>query len=73
MDGLLRLAQISAAFRAGGSMRERNADAFEIDFTGTVKAGHQIETWQRRSAAAFTAPVILFIALPEWEDKADPG
>jgi hypothetical protein len=38
-----------------------------------VKAGPQIETWKRRSAAAFTPAVILFIALPEVEDKADPG
>jgi hypothetical protein len=37
-----------------------------------VKAGPQIETWQGRSAAAFTPAVILFIALPEAEDKADP-
>ena len=28
--------------------------SFETDFTGRVKAGPQIETWQRRSAAAFT-------------------
>jgi Domain of unknown function (DUF6431) len=35
-----------------------------------VKAGHQIETWQRRSAARpFTPAVILFIALPEPENK----
>jgi hypothetical protein len=46
--------------------------SFETDFTGRVKAGPQIETWQRRSAAAFTA-VILFIALPNAEDKTDPG
>jgi len=38
-----------------------------------VKASPQIETWQRRSAAAFTPAVILFIALPEAEDKFDPG
>jgi len=47
--------------------------SFETDFTGRVKAGPQIETWQGRSAAAFTPAVILFIALPEAEDKADPG
>jgi hypothetical protein len=29
-----------------------------------VKAGPQIETWQGRSAAAFTPAVIIFIALP---------
>jgi hypothetical protein len=46
---------------------------FETDFTGRVKAEPQIETWQGRSAAAFTPAVILFIALPEAEDKADPG
>ena len=39
--------------------------SFETDFTGRVKAGPQIETWQGRSAAAFTPAVILFIALPE--------
>jgi hypothetical protein len=47
--------------------------SFETDFTGRVKAGPQIETWQRRSAAAFTPAVILFIALPNAEDKTDPG
>ena len=43
------------------------------DFTGRVKAGPQIETWQRRSAAAFTPAVILFIALPEAKDNVEPG
>lgn len=38
-----------------------------------MKAAPQIETWQGRSAAAFTPAVILFIALPEAEDKFDPG
>ena len=47
--------------------------SFETDLTGRVKAGPQIETWQRRSAAAFTPAVILFIALPEAKDKAEPG
>jgi len=47
--------------------------SFEIDFTGRVKASPQIETWQRRSAAAFTPAVILFIALPETKDNIDPG
>jgi hypothetical protein len=47
--------------------------SFETDFTGRVKASPQIETWQRRSAAALTPAVILFIALPEAEYKADPG
>jgi hypothetical protein len=46
---------------------------FETDFTGRVKAGPQIETWQGRSAAAFTPAVILFIALPEAEDNIEPG
>ena len=46
--------------------------SFETDFTGRVKAGPQIETWQGRSAAAFTPAVILFIALPEVEDNIDP-
>jgi hypothetical protein len=47
--------------------------SFETDFTGRVKAGPQIGTWQRRSTAAFTPAVILFIALADAEDKADPG
>jgi hypothetical protein len=47
--------------------------SFETDFTGRVKAEPQIETWQRRSAAAFTPAVILFIALPEPKDNIDPG
>jgi len=47
--------------------------SFETDFTGRVKAEPQIETWQRRSAAAFTPAVILFIALPESKDNIDPG
>jgi hypothetical protein len=47
--------------------------SFETDFTGRVKAGPQIETWQGRSAAAFTPAVILFIALPEVKDNIDPG
>jgi hypothetical protein len=47
--------------------------SFETDFTGRVKAGPQIETWQGRSAAAFTPAVILFIALPEAEDDIEPG
>jgi hypothetical protein len=47
--------------------------SFETDFTGRVKAGPQIETWQGRSAAAFTPAVILFIALPEGEGNTEPG
>ena len=47
--------------------------SFETDFTGRVKAGPQIETWQGRSAAAFTPAVILFIALPEAKDNIEPG
>jgi hypothetical protein len=60
----------------GGSLRPTESSilfSFETDFTGRVKAGPQIEAWQGRSAAAFTPAVILFIALPEAEDKADPG
>jgi len=63
-------------FRVWGSRRETKSSilfSFETDFTGRVKAGPQIETWQRRSAAAFTPAVILFIALPNAEDKTDPG
>jgi hypothetical protein len=41
--------------------------------TERVKAGPQIETWQGRSAAAFTPAVIIFIALPEAKDNIDPG
>jgi len=37
-----------------------------------VKAEPQIETWQRRSVAAFTPAVILFIALPEVKDNVEP-
>jgi hypothetical protein len=47
--------------------------SFETDFTGRVKAGPQIETWQGRSAAAFTPAVILFIAPPEAEGNTEPG
>ena len=47
--------------------------SFETDFTGRVKAEPQIETWQGRSAAAFTPAVILFIALPKPKDNSDPG
>jgi hypothetical protein len=47
--------------------------SFETGFTGRVKAEPQIETWQRRSAVAFTPAVILFIALPEAKDNIDPG
>ena len=47
--------------------------SFETDFTGRVKAGLRSKLWQGRSAAAFTPAVILFIALPEAEGKADPG
>jgi hypothetical protein len=47
--------------------------SFETDFTGRVKAGLRSKLWQGRSAAAFTPAVILFIALPEAEDKTDPG
>ncbi len=36
-----------------------------------MKAGPQIETWQGRSAAAFTPAVIIFIALPEVKDNID--
>jgi len=51
----------------------RYSFSFEIDFTGRVKAGPQIETWQGRSAAAFTPAVIIFIALPEAKDNIGPG
>ena len=44
-----------------------------LTLPGRVKAEPQIETWQRRSAAAFTPAVILFIALPESKDNIDPG
>ena len=47
--------------------------SFETVFTGRLKAGPQIETWQRRSVAAFTPAVILFIALSEAEDNIEPG
>jgi hypothetical protein len=47
--------------------------SFETDFTGRVKAGPQIETWQERSAAVFTPAVILFTTLPEAEGSTEPG
>jgi hypothetical protein len=38
------------------------------------RPGQQIETFHReRSRRAFTAAVILFIALPEAKDNIDPG
>jgi hypothetical protein len=55
------------------AMESSILSSFETDCTGRVKAGPQIETGQRRSAAAFTPTVILFLALPEAEDNADPG
>jgi hypothetical protein len=47
--------------------------SFETYFTWRVKAGPPIESWQGRSAAAFTPVVIIFIALPEAKDNIDPG
>ena len=38
-----------------------------------MKAGPQIETWQGRSAAAFTPAVIIFIALPLGKRQHRPG
>jgi hypothetical protein len=58
---------------AAASSGKQYSFSFETDFTGRVKAGPQIETWQGRSAAAFTPAVILFIALPEAKDNIDPG
>jgi hypothetical protein len=46
--------------------------SFETDYR-EGEGQPRIATWQRRSAAALTPAVILFIALPEAEDKADPG
>jgi hypothetical protein len=62
--------------RVRGSRRATESSirfSFETDFTGRVKAGLRSKLWQGRSAAAFTPAVILFIALPEAEDKTDPG
>ena len=42
-----------------GVPRKQYSFSFETDLTGRVKADPQIETWQRRSAAAFTPAVIL--------------
>ena len=60
--------------KAGASVSECSIlFSFETDFTGRVKAGPRIETWQRRSAAAFTPAVILVISLPESKDNSEPG
>src|SRR5206468_8369772 len=65
---------VAAPFSSAGVARlSGHKVSFETDFTGRVKAGPQIETWQGRSAAAFTPAVILFIALPEAEDNIEPG
>jgi len=48
--------------------------SFEADFAGRVKAGQQIDTLPGNGhGRAFTPAVILFIALPEAEDKTAPG
>jgi hypothetical protein len=65
-----------AALRWGGRRWQAESSilfSFETDFTGRVKAGPQIETWQGRSAAAFTPAAIIFISLPETENKTEPG
>ena len=56
----------------GGQFQFRFDDS-TYEMYWRVKGGPQIETWQRRSAAAFTPAVILFIALPESGYKPDPG
>jgi hypothetical protein len=43
-----------------------------VEYTGRVKALHGSQPGWDRSARAFTPAVILFIALPEPEDKSDP-
>jgi hypothetical protein len=48
--------------------------SFDTDFYRRVKARDPIEPWQDvERARAFTPALILFIALPEGEDKTDPG
>ena len=48
--------------------------SFETDFTGRVKARPADRNFGRDGhRRAFTPAVILFIALPEAEDKIDPG
>ena len=44
--------------------------SFDTDLTRRVKASHANRTWQD---LAFRPAVILLIALPESDDKTDPG
>jgi hypothetical protein len=44
-----------------------------LDFYRRVKARDRIEPWQGVQGRAFTPALILFIALPEGENKTDPG
>src|SRR5947208_15681229 len=63
-------------FGGGGSRLATKSSilfSFETDFTGRVKAGPQIETWQGRSAAAFTPTVILFYRTARSERQHRPG
>jgi len=65
---------IARVLSEGCGLRSKAVFFFRSKLTLPEGEGRpQIETWQRRSAAAFTPAVILFIALPEVEDKADPG
>jgi hypothetical protein len=48
--------------------------SFEADYTGRVKARPADRNFGRNGhRRAFTPAVILFIALPEAEDKTAPG
>ena len=47
--------------------------SFETDFTGRVKAGPRSKLGSDGQWPALTPAVILFIALPEADDKTDPG
>jgi len=47
--------------------------SFDTDFYRRVKARYPIEPWRGVQERAFTPALILFIALPEAEDKTDPG
>jgi hypothetical protein len=53
---------------------EEYSFSFEPDFAGRVKARSADRNFPRkRSPAGLHAAVILFIALPEAEDKTAPG
>ena len=55
-------------------MSERQYSFFvRIEFAGRVKAFHGSKLGEDGQRRAFTPAVILFIALPVVDDKAEPG